>query len=267
MTQTLVDYIEQKLAAAPENVSIEAIRSTADENDGVYTINLAWMKRTGDKNYHQLPTCEPDQHTFFLTDDEEFKVKPTFRKEQRTVDAAMHDELPYFGLDNHDSTVSSHGIKQLKQTFREIHMSEEQLINFAEGDGSFARGADFVFVRKATEKSQKLGVTPIKFDFYTRYGHEHQLDNMLMKKRFSHVSTITLSGDEYPVIIDYTSYGEDPPSGAPIYVSEFVADADGGPQWSLEKELQRVDWEAYYESDDTIPGYLQKRQSNPLMLS
>jgi len=36
---------------------------------------------------------------------------------------------------------------------------------------------------------------------------------------------------------DCTSYGEEPPNGAPIYISEFVAEADGSPQWSLKQRL------------------------------
>lgn len=260
MTQTLVDYIEEKLEETPEDVGIQAIRSTADVEDEVYTINLSWLKRTEDGNYQTLPECDPDQDTFFLTDEEEYTVKPTFKKERRIFDAALEDELPYIALSDYKSEIREDNIAELKQTFNEIHLSEEQLIALAEGDGSFARGADFVTVKKDAELGDKLGVPTIKFTFVTRFAGELELDNMHMKKRFSHVATVTLAGDEYPAVLDYTSYGRNAPDGGMLYASDFVADADGGPQFPMEESINSVDWRSFYESTSEVPTHLFNRQ-------
>jgi hypothetical protein len=260
MTQTLVDYIREKLTETPKDVGIQAIRSTADVVDGVYTINLAWLKQTEDDNYQALPECNPGQEEFFLTDEEELTVKPTFKKERRVFDAALEDELPYVPLSDYNSEIQESGIAELKQTFNEIHLSEEQLIAFAEGDGSFARGTDFVTVKKDAELGEKVGVPTIKFTFVTRFAGELTLDNMHMKKRFSHVSTVRLAGTEYPAILEYTAYGGNAPDGGMLYASEFVADADGGPQFPMEESINNVDWRSFYESTSEVPTHLFNRQ-------
>jgi len=259
-----------------ENVTAITPRNRICEVGGTYTMELVWI--IGEESRIGLDIIEQLEQLIQvpLTEEQEIQTKLQMRTSIQTMDELVQGEYSddvILDLTDPNGEFCESKISKLKQLFSEVHLTDDELIQFVQLNGG---GNDFVefievssydaigeevalFNSMCDHEALKLPETPGGgLHFYVNLGGSSHVEynGICIEDRFGHVQTLNINGRRYPITIETDlSNGGKGWNGQWIHTSDQLAENTLTPSLSLSEELDRIEWSQFLSSTSPWPEH------------
>jgi len=273
-SDTLKQFINNVLDKHSEHLSIAFTQNTLSEVNGTYTAELIWIIRGGILP-SQIPELEAN--TIPLTEEEEYVIQPNFKITTQHIDIFLDFEEGQADhvrhrIDGYNGRVDNTKFDMMKQLFSEIHLDETELTEFVEQGEGYDQLVEFVEISSYSAESQhlphlvadatmgngnKTKQAPddgIHIYIQIRYNRHSTRNGIWTKKRFEHIQTLTIDGQQYPVNIEtgLTMSGNGG-RGQWIHTGYTLVEHGDFPKITLNEELNKTDWSEFLANGKPWP--------------